>query len=181
MLLRLLPLVLLAAPLQAQTVQTRPGARTPSEIRAPFGLRWGDSTQRIQAAVTGANAKVVKKEEHKGRTRWTIEGLKQENLHRAFFYFEQGGLSEVELDYRNTAWQEAQYNAYLGKLRGMIANSYGPGELLERSKQPVEDVTQTVVGYRWRGGDTIIDLLYFSAVRAPNVYRSVSLHYRIAN
>lgn len=174
---RLFPLLLLLSvvPLGAQSVQTRPE----SEMRAPFGLHWGDSPQRLKGLLAGAHATVKGQGTHQGRLRWEVIGLKQENLRRTFFYFEQGGLTEVELEYQNPKWKEQDYNAFLGKLRTMINQRFGPGELLERSRSPFDDVMQTIVGYRWKKGDNVMELIYFGAERGEEVYRSVSLHYRV--
>ena len=175
LLARFLPLLLLVAPLQAQTVQTRPKA----EMSAPFGLRWGDNTQRIQGLLDGAKARVTRKDTHQGRARWAVDGIKQEHLESAFFYFENGGLSEVELIYRNSGWGEQQYNAFMGRLRQTVASRFGPGEMLERSKAPFGEVEQTLVAYRWRQGDTIMELVYFGAQKGTENYRALSLHYRV--
>jgi hypothetical protein len=37
---------------------------------------------------------------------------------------------------------------------------------------------QTVVGYKWNANNTAIQLFYFSAENATEIYRTISVHYK---
>jgi len=149
------------------------------DIDPPFGLDWGETTERMERLITNAKAKVVDRREVNSRTVWTVEGLVQTNLKRTLFHFRNGGLEEVELQYQNDQWVDTEYNTFLSQLRSRIEKRFGPGKLIARSKEPVDgDVTQTIVSYQWAKGQSAIELIYFSAVKSPDVYRTVSLHYR---
>jgi len=149
-------------------------------MRPPFGLEWGESQERMHNLITGAKAKVVERRVLDGRNMWVVEGLVQTNLRRTIFYFRDGGLVEVELQYQNQNWIDSDYNRFLGELRGKIESRFGDGKLITRSKTPVGDVTQTLVGYRWARGETQMEVIYFAAENPSQVYRTVSLHYKAA-
>ena len=150
------------------------------EMRPPFGLNWGESQPRMQTLLTGAKAKIVERRVLEGRDMWVVEGLVQTNLKRTVFYFRNGGLVEVELRYQNSDWVDTEYNTFLAQLRSKIESRFGQGKLIARSKTPVNDVTQTLVGYRWEKVSTIMEIIYFAAENPSQVYRTVSLHYKAA-
>lgn len=148
------------------------------DIAPPFGLDWGESEPRMERLLTGAKATIVEKRIFNKRDMWTVEGLVQANLKRTIFYFQNGGLAEVELQYQNPDWIDNDYNNFLAQLRMKIEKRFGDGKLIARSKSPVGDVTQTLVGYQWTKGSTQIEIIYFSAENPSQVYRTVSLHYK---
>ncbi|HWL52996.1 MAG TPA: hypothetical protein VNQ90_11210 [Chthoniobacteraceae bacterium] len=149
------------------------------DIDPPFGLDWGETRERMEHLITNAKGKIVERREVNSRVVWTVEGLVQTHLKRTLFHFRNGGLEEVELQYQNDQWSDTEYNTFLAQLRGRIEKRFGPGKLIARSKEPVDgDVTQTLVSYQWAKGQSAIELIYFSAVKSPDVYRTVSLHYR---
>jgi hypothetical protein len=166
-----------AALLIATADNTR--AAAPGEISPPFGLRWGETDIHVQELLAGAKAKIVDRRDVSGRQAWTVEGLLQTGLKRALFYFQENALVEVELQYQNDAWDVAKYDSFMGQVRRKVEQKYGAGTLLARTKGPEEDVTQTVVGYKWEQNNTAIELFYYSAEKGAQVYRAVSVHYRL--
>jgi len=148
------------------------------DIMPPFGLEWGEAPERLNTLLANGGAKVVEKKTLHGRTVWTVEGLVQPNLKCTVFYFRNGGLNEVEMQYQNATWIDNNYNDFMSNLRTRIERRFGPGKLTARSKAPVEGVTQTLVGYSWARGPSQIDLVYFAAEVPSQVYRTVSLHYK---
>jgi hypothetical protein len=66
----------------------------------------------------------------------------------------------------------------MGQVRQAIQKRYGDGELIVRKTEPVDQVVQTIVGYKWNRNNAAIELFYFSAQNGPNVFRSVSVHYK---
>ncbi|MEI8341724.1 MAG: hypothetical protein WCH43_09350 [Verrucomicrobiota bacterium] len=148
------------------------------EIKPPFGLQWGESRERLAKLLAGAKATVVDKHEIEGRESWTVEGLVQQNLRRTVFYFKAGQLVEVELQYQSADWDTAKYDDFMSQVRRRIEQKYGAGQLIARSKRPEGQVTQTIVGYKWTQGITVLELIYYAAENADLIYRTVSLHYK---
>ena len=148
------------------------------EIKPPFGLQWGESQERLAKLLMGAKAAVVDKHEVEGRESWTVEGLVQQNLRRTVFYFKLDQLVEVELQYQNADWDTTKYDDFMSQVRRRIEQKYGAGQLIARSKRPEGQVTQTIVGYKWTQGKTVLELIYYAAENADLIYRTVSLHYK---
>lgn len=183
------------------------------EIKPPFGLQWGESSERLDKLLKGAKAKVVEKYSIKGRDAWIVEGLIQTGLKRAIFYFRNGSLVEVELQYQDATWDAVKYNDFMAQVRRRIEQRFGTGQLIAREKKPVkigdekpaatapppappppadsegmpagdlaprpDEVIQTMVGYQWNHGRTAIQLLYYSAEKASEIYQTVSVHYKL--
>ena len=149
-----------------------------STIEPPFGLTWGVTKERLAPLLQGASAKIVEKRIVGGREAWEVEGLIQSNLRRTVFFFRNGGLVEVELQYQNNSWLDTEYNSFMGQLRASLENKFGPGKLIARSKTPKGDVVQTLTGYEWVQPASAIQLIYFSAESPSQVFRMVSLHYK---
>ena len=149
------------------------------EITPPLGVDWGEQEDHLERRLHSAKAKVVEKRMIEGRDRWTVEGLVQANLRRTVFYFRSGGLVEVEFQYESDKWVESDYSNLMSELRQRIEKRFGPGKIIARSKSPQGDVTQSLVGYEWNQNNAAIQVIYFSAENATNVYRTVSLHYKV--
>lgn len=148
------------------------------EINPPFGLRWAETTDRIDKLLRGAKANIVAKRQVEGREAWDVEGLVQQGLKRTVFYFVEGQLVEVELQYEFADWDATKYDEFMGQIRRRVEAKFGTGQLIARSKKPEGEVTQTLVGYKWNQNNTSIQLFYFSAESTTQTYRSVSLHYK---
>jgi len=149
-----------------------------STIVPPFGLSWGVTKARLASLLQGANAKIVEKRVVGGREAWEVEGLIQSNLHRTVFFFRGDGLVEVELQYQNNSWLDSEYNSFMGQLRIIQENKFGPGKLIARSKSTQGDVVQTLTGYEWVQPENALQLIYFSAESPSQIFRMVSLHYK---
>lgn len=148
------------------------------ELLPPFGFRWNDSMQRVETVLKGAKAKVVLREKKEGRDIWTVEGLVHPGLKRTRFTFKERGLYGVELLYeydRPIEW----YNQRMGEIRKYFDEKYGTGKLVSRSRDTDSDVIQTLVGYQWMVGATMLELFYFSAAQGTDhVYRAISVDYK---
>ncbi len=162
----------------AALVLLNPLSLPAAEVRPPFGLAWGEVPKKLEELLKGAGATITVKGKSGERDVWTVEGLLQPRLKRTLFYFASGSLSEVELQYEDSSWDVAQYDSFLGEVRGKVEQLYGPGTLIARQKAPTGDVTETVVGYQWKLENGSMQLFYFSAERPPNVFRTVSVHYK---
>jgi len=148
------------------------------EIPPPFGLAWGESDERLAKLLEGAKAKVVDKHMVAEREAWTVEGLLQQGLKRTVFYFKDGALVEVELQYQSDDWDIAKYDDFMSAVRRRIEQKYGTGQLIAKTRAPEGSVIQTIIGYKWNQNDTAIELIYYAAENASQAYRTVSVHYK---
>jgi hypothetical protein len=148
------------------------------ELVPPFGFRWNDSMARVEAVLHGAKAKIGSREKKENREVWTVEGLVHPGLKRTVFTFKQRALVAVELQYEYADWSIERYNQRMGEIRKYFDEKYGTGKLISRSRDNDTDVIQTLVGYQWMVGSTMLELFYFSAQHDKLVYRTISVDYK---
>jgi hypothetical protein len=148
------------------------------DIPPPFGFHWNDSMTKIEQVLVGAKAKIVTREKKEKRDIWTVEGLVQPGLRRTLFTFRDGFLVEVELQYEYPDWTIERYNDRMGEIRRYFDQKFGTGKLVSRSRDTDSDVIQTLVGYQWIVGGTMLELFYFSAQRDQLVFRSITVTYK---
>jgi hypothetical protein len=153
-------------------------ARAADDIPPPFGFHWNDSMTKVEQVLLGAKAKIVTKERKEKRDVWTVEGLVQPGLKRTLFTFKEGFLVEVELQYEYPDWSIERYNDRMGEIRRYFDAKFGTGKLVSRSRDTDSDVIQTLVGYQWIVGGTMLELFYFSAQRELMVFRSITVTYK---
>ncbi len=160
------------------TVGAAHGQKSTAEIKPPFGLQWLTTTERMQSLLRASKAVITEKRMIGSREAWTVEGLTQPGLRRTVFYFTDGALVEIELQYEHATWDAAKYNEFLVQVKKRIEQKYGPGRVVNQSTETRGDVKQTVLGYEWEQEMVSLQLFYFSAERPPLSFRNVSLHYR---
>jgi len=148
------------------------------DIPPPFGFKWNDSMTKLESVLSGAKAKIVSREKKEKRDIWTVEGLVQPGLRRTLFTFRDGFLVEVELQYEYPDWTIERYNERMGEIRRYFDAKFGTGKLVSRSRDTDSDVLQTLVGYQWIVGGTMLELFYFSAQRDQLVFRSITVSYK---
>jgi hypothetical protein len=148
------------------------------ELLPPFGFRWNDSMARVDAVLHGAKAKITSREKKENREVWTVEGLVHPGLKRTVFTFKQRALVAVELQYEYPDWSIERYNQRMGEIRKYFDEKYGTGKLVSRGNEHDTDVIQTLVGYQWMVGTTMLELFYFSAQHDNLVYRTISVDYK---
>lgn len=148
------------------------------EIKVPFNFQWGESATRLEAAIVGVKASVVERKQVRNRLCLVVEGIPQKLLKRALFYFDNDSLSEIELHYGDDAWDGERYSAFFDQTRRNIESKYGIGRVVARQKTREGDVLQTLVGYQWAQPITNLALYYYTAERATDSFRLLSLHYR---
>jgi hypothetical protein len=159
-------------------VLVMPCAHAADELLPPFGFRWNDSMPRVEAVLNGAKARIVAREKKENREVWTVEGLVHPGLQRTLFTFKQGSLFGVELQYEYPDRTIEWYNQRMGEIRRYFDAKFGTGKLVSRSRDTDSEVIQTLVGYQWMVGTTMLELFYFSAERGANLYRTISVNYR---
>jgi len=153
-------------------------ARAVDDIPPPFGFHWNDSMTRVEQVLVGAKAKIVTRDRKDKRDVWTVEGLVQPGLKRTLFTFRDGALVEVELQYEYPDWSIERYNDRMGEIRRYFDAKFGTGKLVSRARDTDSDVIQTLVGYQWIVGGTMLELFYFSAQRDMMVFRSITVTYK---
>jgi hypothetical protein len=154
------------------------GASSVEDIPPPFGFHWNDSMTKLEQVLVGAKAKIVSRERKEKREVWTVEGLVQPGLRRTLFSFRDGFLVEVELQYEYPDWTIERYNERMGEIRRYFDAKFGTGKLVSRSRDTESDVIQTLVGYQWIVGGTMLELFYFSAQRDKDLFRSITVSYK---
>ena len=152
--------------------------RAIDEIPPPFGFHWNDVMTKVEKVLLGAKGKIVTRERKEKRDVWTVEGLVQPGLKRTLFTFKESFLVEVELQYEYPDWSIERYNDRMGEIRRYFDAKFGTGKLVSRSRDTDTDVIQTLVGYQWIVGGTMLELFYFSAQRDPNLFRSITVTYK---
>lgn len=153
-------------------------ARAAEDIPPPFGFRWNDPSTKVEQVLVAAKAKIVSREQKEKREIWTVEGLVQPGLKRTLFKFKEGFLVEVELQYEYDKWTVENYNSRMGEIRRYFDSKFGTGKLIQRTRDTDSDVIQTLVGYQWIVGGTMLELFYFSAERQPNLFRNITVTYK---
>ncbi len=149
------------------------------DIPPPFGFHWNDPMSRVEQVLVNAKAKITAREKKEKRDVWTVEGLTQPGLVRTLFSFtKEGFLVEVELQYEYPKWNIERYNERMGEIRRYFDAKFGTGKLVSRTRDNDSDVIQTLVGYQWLVGGTMLELFYFSAQREPDVFRSITVTYK---
>lgn len=149
------------------------------DIPPPFGFRWNDPASHVEQTLLAAKAKILSKEHKEKRDVWTVEGLQQPGLVRTLFTFtNEGFLIGVELQYEYPGWSIENYNDRMGQVRRYFDAKFGAGKLVTRTRDNDSDVIQTLVGYQWIAGQTMLELFYFSAQKDPNIFRSITVTYK---
>ena len=133
---------------------------------------------RVENVLKGAKARVVAREKKENREVWTVEGLVHPGLKRTLFTFKQGALFGVELQYEYEDRSIEWYNTRMGDIRRYFDAKFGTGKLVSRSRDTDSDVVQTLVGYQWIVGGTMLELFYFSAQRDQLLFRSITVSYK---
>jgi hypothetical protein len=156
------------------------GVLRAEDINPPFGLHWGESSQRLERLLAGAKASIVDRHLVDGKEAWDVEGLLQTGLRRTVFYFHRGELIEVELQYQQEGWDDTRYTTLLYDVKKRLEQKYGEGQLVaQRTEQaPEADVTEKLIGYKWNQNNTAIELVYFAAANTSQSYRTLSVHYK---
>jgi hypothetical protein len=162
----------------ALVVSSIPSAMAAEDIPPPFGFKWNDSMTKLEQVLIGAKAKIVTRERKEKRDVWTVEGLVQPGLKRTLFTFKGGSLFGVELQYEYPDWTIERYNQRMGEIRKYFDEKYGTGKLVSRSRDTDTEVVQTLVGYQWVVGATMLELFYFSAQHDALVFRTITVDYK---
>jgi hypothetical protein len=147
------------------------------EIKAPFGMQWGEPVARIKQVVTKAKAKVVEERTVGEREVLVVEGIVQDGLKRTLFYFRDGGLSEVELQYDRKGWDDEKVTAWVNTIKRQADRKYGPGRIFADETGNENGLRHTLKGWMWPQNFVSLRLVHYTAQKDNDKIRRVSLHY----
>lgn len=147
------------------------------EIKAPFGMQWGEPVARIQQVVTKAKAKVVEERSAGQREVLVVTGIVQEGLKRTLFYFSEGGLNEVELQYDREEWDDSKVAAWVATIKREADKKYGPGRLFADENGNENGLRHTLKAWMWPQNFVSLRLVHYTAQKGNDKMRRVSLHY----
>jgi hypothetical protein len=112
--------------------QSAPAAAE-AKIPPPFGLKWGETSERLERLLTGAKATIEKRTKKEEAEIWEVVGLVQTGLKTTVFEFHKGALTRVSLVYERTEWAPNEYLKFYGEIRSRIAQKY---------QEPVREITE---------------------------------------
>jgi len=154
-----------------------PCARAQQEIKAPFGMQWGESVERIKEVVGKAKARVVEEKVVGERDVIVVEGIVQEGLKRTLFYFSDGGLGEVELQYDREGWDDARVASWVTTIKQQADRKYGPGRIFADDRGDKDGLKHTLRAWIWVQDFVSLRLVHYTAQQGEDRMRRVSLHY----
>ncbi len=154
-----------------------PHAQAQQEIKAPFGMQWGESVERIKEVVGKAKARVVEEKVAGERDVLVVEGIVQEGLRRTLFYFSEGGLSEVELQYDREGWDDARVASWVTTIKQQADKKYGPGRIFADDRGDKDGLKHTLRAWIWVQDFVSLRLVHYTAQQGEENMRRVSLHY----
>ncbi|MBU3665351.1 MAG: hypothetical protein FGM15_05670 [Chthoniobacterales bacterium] len=147
------------------------------EIKPPFGMQWGETPGRIKEVVGKGGAKVMEERESGPRDLIVVEGIVQEGLKRTLFYFSNGGLSEVELQYDRPNWEEDKVADWVSTIKASWDKKYGAGRLYADEKGDENGLVHTLKGWMWVQNFVSLRLVHYTAQKGEEKMRRVSVHY----
>ena len=174
------------APAQSEALRNAPHRTPPpprpDTVSLPYHLLWGDTQNRLAALFAGVGAKIASKKTEANNETWAVQGLIAPNLQGSLFTFQDGQLAALEFDYGQADWDLAKYDDMMGQFRRLLeAKCEKPGEMISRDSDQTapNGVKQSLMGYQWSRGDTLVQLFYFSAEDPAKslAFRSISVHY----
>jgi hypothetical protein len=147
------------------------------EIKAPFGMQWGEPVARIKQVVGKAKAKVIEERMAGQREVVIVDGIVQDGLKRTLFYFSDGGLSEVELQYDREGWGDEKVAAWVATIKREADRKYGPGRTYADENGNENGLRHTLKGWMWVQNFVSLRLVHYTAQKDNEKIRRVSLHY----
>jgi hypothetical protein len=105
------------------------------------------------------------------------DGIVQEGLKRTLFYFEEGGLSEVELQYDREGWDDARVGSWVSTIKTQADRKYGPGRLFADENGNENGLRHTLKAWMWPQNFVSLRLVHYTAQKGNDKMRRVSLHY----
>lgn len=154
-----------------------PTAMAQQQIKAPFGMQWGETLDRITEVVSKAKARIAGVSTVGDREALAVDGIVQEGLKRTIFYFSEGGLNEVELQYDREDWDESRVGSWVTTIKQQADRKYGPGRIFADERGEKDGIQHTLRGWIWVQGFVSLRLVHYTAQKGTLRMRRISLHY----
>jgi hypothetical protein len=127
--------------------------------------------------VTKAKAKITEEKKAGQRDVIIVEGIVQEGLKRTLFYFTDGGLSEVELQYDREGWDEPRVASWVTTIKQQADQKYGAGRIYADDRGEKDGMQHTLRAWIWVQNFVSMRLVHYAAQKGEEKMRRVSLHY----
>ena len=166
----------------------QPNTASMQGIRVPYGLAWGDTTDKVRQMIGAVKAREISFSA-KGQGKEVLEaeglGVGDPLLKKSLFLFRDGSLTEVELQYGDHSWDAEKTTDFFDRTRRRINEKYGAGTLLTNKvkEQPVgekipDGMTYSLIVYQWSQPAVVLELDYYAVEDGEKSLRIVSLHYK---
>ena len=123
-------------------------AKPVDPIKAPFGMQWGESAERVKEVV----AKVGAKRGADGRQDYqrvlVFEGIERPDLQRTIFRFINDALREVEFTYNKTDGNSSP-SGIRDKWLASAQDKYGEGYRFKNTDTEADGMRKRVEGWAW--------------------------------
>lgn len=116
-------------------------------IRAPFGMQWGETPERVKAVVQRAGAKVVAEGRQDHERVVVVDGIQNPALRRTTFRFVDDALREVSLLHGASTWSSG--SQMLEKWIGEANESHGEGYRFKNIDAEAAGIRKRVEGWAW--------------------------------
>jgi hypothetical protein len=93
-------------------------------IKAPFGLKWGETVQRVKDVVAKSGAEVVGDGRQEYQRTLVVAGIDRPGLERSVFRFIDDSLREIAFTYGKTAWNESTASQWVAKANEKYGRGY---------------------------------------------------------
>ena len=170
---------LLAALICAAAPHCQLDAQTSSEVKPPFGLVFGQTSDAVRAVLEEGQVEIEDVGDIDGNLKLTATRLPQQTIESAVMTFDRNQLAAVELVYRHPDWNASRYRTFYSQVRQNISSKFGTGSLIAKSQSEDDDgLLETLMGHEWRMRRTMLQLYYYSASCSEHTFFSVSIHYK---
>jgi hypothetical protein len=147
-----------------------------NQIELPFGIRWGESIDRIVALAGRGNAEIVHREKTSdAEEQLLVAGIQQEGLISTSFHFVEGALSELVLNYERPDWNEDRIAQWVATVKKEVDRKYGQSVSLV--KESTESHGPLITGWQWEQGDSQMSLLHVGSMEDGRSVSKVLLAY----
>ncbi len=124
-------------------------ARPVEPIKAPLGMQWGVTSERVKDFVKRAGARVVSESPEGYQSAVVVDGIKGAGLDRATFYFVDNSLREVAIDYGSSATTVAAAASQMDRLVADASEKYGNGYRYKAAETKSAGGTKKLEGWAW--------------------------------
>lgn len=117
-------------------------------IKAPFGIKWGETPERIKAVIAKAGANVVSDGRRGHQRIVAAKGIDGNGLELTVFRFVNDSLTEVALLYGQGAWTDSGSQA-VQRWVASASDKYGEAYRFKNVDSEAEGMRKQVEGWAW--------------------------------